>query len=44
MNPDIGSRSRRKAWRTWLTLNATELAWSALLIAGVLFTTLFVSR
>jgi hypothetical protein len=40
MNPN----SRSSAWRTWLTLNANELAWSALVIVGVLFTALFVSR
>ena len=30
----------REGWRHWLTLNANDLAWTALVIGGVLFTTL----
>jgi hypothetical protein len=28
----------REGWRHWLTLNANDLAWTALVIGGVLFT------
>jgi len=30
----------REGWRDWVTLNATDLTWMALVIGGVLFTTL----
>ena len=32
--------SFREGWRDWVTLNATDLTWMALVIGGVLFTTL----
>ena len=32
--------SFREGWRVWVTLNATDLTWMALVIGGVLFTTL----
>ena len=32
--------SFREGWRDWATLNATDLTWMALVIGGVLFTTL----
>ena len=37
-----GSRmeSFREGWKHWVTLNATDLTWMALVIGGVLFTTL----
>jgi hypothetical protein len=28
----------REGWQHWVTLNANELAWTALVIGGVLFT------
>jgi len=28
----------REGWRHWITLNANDLAWTALVIGGVLFT------
>jgi hypothetical protein len=31
-------------WRSWCALNANELAWTALVIAGVVFTALLVDR
>ncbi len=34
----------KRAWRTWLALNATELTWTALLIGLVLFVSLFTAR
>jgi hypothetical protein len=30
----------REGWKYWLTLNANDLVWTALVIGGVLFTTL----
>ena len=30
----------REGWKHWLTLNANDLVWTALVIGGVLFTTL----
>ena len=30
----------RDGWRYWITLNANDLAWTALVIGGVLFTSL----
>jgi hypothetical protein len=37
-----GSRveSFREGWKPWVNLNGTDLTWTALVIAGVLFTTL----
>jgi hypothetical protein len=32
--------SIREGWRLWVALNATDLAWTALVIGGVLFTSL----
>jgi len=32
--------SFREGWKEWVTLNATDLTWMALVIGGVLFTTL----
>jgi hypothetical protein len=32
--------SFREGWKDWVTLNATDLTWMALVIGGVLFTTL----
>ena len=32
--------SFREGWKHWVTLNATDLIWTALVIGGVLFTTL----
>ena len=32
--------SFREGWKHWVTLNATDLTWMALVIGGVLFTTL----
>jgi hypothetical protein len=31
--------SLREGWKDWVTLNATDLTWMALVIGGVLFTT-----
>jgi hypothetical protein len=31
-------QSFRERWRHWVTLNATDLIWTALVIGGVLFT------
>ena len=44
----VGSRKRaggrmdslREGWKDWVTLNATDLTWMALVIGGVLFTSL----
>ena len=33
-------KSFREGWKHWVTLNATDLIWTALVIGGVLFTTL----
>ena len=35
--------SFRQGWKDWVTLNATDLTWVALVIGGVLFTTLLMS-
>jgi len=32
--------SFREGWKDWVTLNATDLTWMALVIGGVLFTAL----
>ena len=32
--------SIREGWKLWVALNANDLAWTALVIAGVLFTSL----
>jgi len=33
-------KSFSEGWKYWVTLNATDLTWTALVIGGVLFTTL----
>jgi hypothetical protein len=33
----------RPSWKHWVALNATDLVWTALVIGGVLFTTLLMS-
>jgi hypothetical protein len=33
-----GMGSFREGWKHWVTLNATDLTWTALVIGGVLFT------
>jgi hypothetical protein len=33
-----GMKSFREGWKHWVTLNATDLIWTALVIGGVLFT------
>jgi hypothetical protein len=33
-------QSFREGWRRWVSLNATDLSWTALVIGGVLFTSL----
>ena len=46
-NEDIVRRKRagsrmeliREGWKHWVTLNANDLVWTALVIGGVLFTT-----
>jgi hypothetical protein len=37
---DARMRSFREGWRHWVALNATDLIWTALVIGGVIFTTL----
>lgn len=37
-------KSWNDKWRTWFALNATDLAWTALVIGGVFFTALFVKQ
>ena len=32
--------SFREGWKDWVTFNATDLTWMALVIGGILFTTL----
>jgi hypothetical protein len=37
---DDRMESFREGWRHWVALNATDLIWTALVIGGVIFTTL----
>jgi hypothetical protein len=37
-------RSFREGWKHWVTLNANDLVWTALVIGGVLFTSLLMRR
>jgi hypothetical protein len=47
-SPDRLTLARARGWmhgcQTWLTLNATELTWTALLIGLLLFVELFTAR
>jgi hypothetical protein len=51
-NEDVGPRESagrrtefiREGWKHWVTLNANDLVWTALVIGGVLFTTLLMRR
>ena len=38
------ARGWKRGWQTWLALNETELTWTALLIALILFASLFATR